>query len=149
MLLLVTIGMAVGCTEDNPSAPTQCEWNGALYDDGEVFPAGDGCNSCKCNELGDTPGEVSCSLIYCPDTECPNNFREQAYCPSHCAQLQPAGAVPPFYCAAYCTTADECNGYACHPDGYCVPACTSDFDCQGTFGSFDRCDVAAGLCTFD
>ena len=39
-----------------------CEWNGETYQVGDTFPAGDGCNSCHCNE----DGEVSCTLLACP-----------------------------------------------------------------------------------
>jgi hypothetical protein len=56
--------------DDQPAhdaAPTQCDYFGTLYDDGEIFPAGDGCNSCKCNPYGDRPGEWACTLVECLD----------------------------------------------------------------------------------
>jgi hypothetical protein len=43
----------------------KCNYNGTLYDDGAVFPAGDGCNSCKCNPTGCMPGKWGCSLVGC------------------------------------------------------------------------------------
>jgi hypothetical protein len=63
------------CTATGQSAPTtqcappvttvKCSYGGAMYDDGAVFPAGDGCNTCKCNPSGCNPGQVGCSLIGC------------------------------------------------------------------------------------
>jgi hypothetical protein len=43
----------------------KCNYNGTLYDDGQVFPAGDGCNTCKCNPTGCMPGRWGCSLVGC------------------------------------------------------------------------------------
>lgn len=40
-----------------------CEYNGETYDVGESFPAGDGCNTCSCQE----DGTVGCTLIGCVD----------------------------------------------------------------------------------
>lgn len=39
-----------------------CKFNGSTYADGETFPAGDGCNTCTCNE-----GEVGCTLLACTE----------------------------------------------------------------------------------
>lgn len=40
---------------------TDCEYNGRWYKQGEIFPAGDGCNDCSCM-LG---GSVGCSDADC------------------------------------------------------------------------------------
>lgn len=40
----------------------KCEYKGKIYEDGEVFPVGDGCNSCTCN--GDS-GSVFCTNMPC------------------------------------------------------------------------------------
>ena len=61
-LLMLLVG---GCSD--PSGPVQCDYKGTFYDDGEVFPAGDGCNTCTCNPSGLTPGTWRCSLIACQD----------------------------------------------------------------------------------
>lgn len=52
-------------TTTDAGAP-QCNYMGTLYDDGAVFPAADGCNTCKCNPSGNTPGAWGCSLRGCP-----------------------------------------------------------------------------------
>ena len=56
----------------HPGPAPQCDYFGTLHDDGEVFPANDGCNSCKCNPNGDTPGQYGCSLIGCNDAGPPD-----------------------------------------------------------------------------
>ena len=38
-----------------------CEWKGQIYDKGESFPAGDGCNTCVC----DSDGSVGCTEADC------------------------------------------------------------------------------------
>jgi hypothetical protein len=63
------------CTATGQSAPkltcapkvttVKCNYKGTLYDDGAVFPADDGCNSCKCNPSGCMPGQWGCSLVGC------------------------------------------------------------------------------------
>ena len=76
-LLAAVLLLLSACTSSEEPAPDafqspdgagpQCNYNGTLYDDGEIFPAGDGCNSCKCNPDGVSPGEYGCSLIACDD----------------------------------------------------------------------------------
>lgn len=50
---------------DALTASKQCSYQGQLYDDQTEFPAGDGCNRCFCNPLGNTPGQVGCSGVFC------------------------------------------------------------------------------------
>jgi len=38
-----------------------CEYNGNIYQVGDVFPANDECNTCKCEENG----QVACTLMEC------------------------------------------------------------------------------------
>lgn len=40
---------------------TDCEYNGRWYKQGEVFPAGDGCNDCFCMSDGN---------VGCTDADC-------------------------------------------------------------------------------
>lgn len=40
---------------------TDCEYNGRWYKQGEVFPAGDGCNDCSCM----LDGNVGCTDADC------------------------------------------------------------------------------------
>jgi hypothetical protein len=62
-LLFVLVLLAGACDDDGDT----CEWNGKTYSDQEIFPAGDGCNTCQCGADG-MKGHVSCSLVAChPD----------------------------------------------------------------------------------
>ena len=38
-----------------------CDFNGAHYEPGESFPAGDGCNSCMCQ----SDGSIACTKAFC------------------------------------------------------------------------------------
>ena len=49
-----------GC--DGDDAGNVCVYEGQTYPFGATFPAGDGCNTCSCDEYG-----VACTLIACPD----------------------------------------------------------------------------------
>ncbi len=40
----------------------KCSYNGVTYASGSTFPAGDGCNSCRCSD-----GMVSCTKLACAD----------------------------------------------------------------------------------
>jgi hypothetical protein len=57
MMMAMAALVASACDDEET-----CEWDGQTYDVGETFPAGDGCNSCHCNE----DGEVTCTLLACP-----------------------------------------------------------------------------------
>lgn len=52
--LAVTVPLAGnrGCVPVEPAAPVTCEWEGAVWQPGDSFPAGDGCNTCTCGEGG-------------------------------------------------------------------------------------------------
>jgi hypothetical protein len=54
----------LSCTE-RACAPGTCKYNGAVYKDGESFPAGDGCNTCSCASKGGMES-VACTKIACP-----------------------------------------------------------------------------------
>ncbi|MBR57523.1 MAG: hypothetical protein CMH54_05615 [Myxococcales bacterium] len=53
---------AKGCSGED--CPTTCDYNGQTYNEGDSFPATDGCNSCVC----DADGSVGCTEIDCPTT---------------------------------------------------------------------------------
>jgi hypothetical protein len=61
MRWLVAIAFLVGC--EGGKGGGACEFGGETHQIGETFPAGDGCNSCHCDE----DGEVSCTLLECID----------------------------------------------------------------------------------
>lgn len=57
ILMLVALS---GCEDDDEGG--YCIYQGTAYPIGATFPAGDGCNTCYCDEYG-----ASCTLIACPD----------------------------------------------------------------------------------
>jgi hypothetical protein len=83
-------------------APVACNYHGTLYADGAEFPANDGCNNCKCNPSGTTPGLWGCSLKRCPSVDAPVacNYKGTSY---------PDGAEFP--------ADDGCNNCKCNPSG--------------------------------
>ena len=86
LLVPACTGTADSAADGGPRSVTTatCNYHGTLYDDGAVFPAGDGCNSCKCNPLGTMPGQWGCSLIACagfpaPDAAPPDRPAAEAF----------------------------------------------------------------------
>lgn len=59
---LVTLATIAGCAllGCNGSGGT-CEYGGETYEEGESFPADDGCNTCTCEEKG----AVACTEMGC------------------------------------------------------------------------------------
>lgn len=111
--------LATGCTSSDEE-PQTCTYLGKTFEDGDVFPAGDGCNSCACNPGGDTPGEFECSLIDC----CP---AEICSIETQCTGAPPAGVQQcPEDCGTTCggSCAEVC-GLTC---ASCVPVADDQFD---------------------
>jgi hypothetical protein len=90
---------------DDAPGDGDCVYGNARYDDGDVFPADDGCNTCAC-----TQGEVMCTLVSCPE----------------CRALYECGVGPP--CGDDCCGRGEyCVNGACRcGDG---PACGDGDTC--------------------
>ena len=61
LLALATLGS--GC-----KALGTCEHDGAVYELGESFDAGDGCNSCSCSKSGVACTQMDCGGV-CVDAE--------------------------------------------------------------------------------
>jgi hypothetical protein len=61
-LLLMLVLFLGACGDDDDGT---CERNGKTYQDQEVFPAGDGCNTCQCGADG-MKGQVDCTENPCP-----------------------------------------------------------------------------------
>lgn len=59
-----TVGQTASVKATQPTAPTQCNYNGNYYDIDAVFQAADGCNTCSCA----SNGAVGCTLMLCPPT---------------------------------------------------------------------------------
>ena len=71
-LLCLSAAFATGCLDNGDLTVdgvevTTCEYDGESYADGDGFAARDGCNACICNPMGDTPGEVGCSIMRCDE----------------------------------------------------------------------------------
>jgi hypothetical protein len=60
-LMMATIMAMAGLVASACADDESCDWEGETYEVGDVWPAGDGCNSCAC----DDDGEVSCTLVAC------------------------------------------------------------------------------------
>jgi hypothetical protein len=122
--------------------PVQCNYMGTLYDDGAEFPAADGCNSCKCNPGGSTPGQWGCSLKGCSQSDVPEATSDAGGHPtfcqgtggqaSHgsilpqgdscCACSAPGTSAPQLQCTPKVTTV-KCNyNGTLHDDGAVFPA---------------------------
>lgn len=59
-LWVVAAALLAGCEDDEDGE--YCIYQGVAYPYGASFPAGDGCNTCGCDEYG-----VACTQIACPD----------------------------------------------------------------------------------
>jgi hypothetical protein len=60
-LLAASVAASVAaCDGNSPSGDGACVFNGTRYALGEVFPAGDNCNSCECTASGAVCTEVTC-----------------------------------------------------------------------------------------
>jgi hypothetical protein len=67
LFLFLTLGACGGASHDLDECDggdfaDGCDYQGVRHPTGEVFPAGDGCNTCSCTvELG-----LQCSIVACP-----------------------------------------------------------------------------------
>jgi hypothetical protein len=80
---------SVGCT--TRACLGDCTYEGMAYQVGDEFPAGDGCNTCSCEQ----GGNVSCTLIGCSNS-C-DDIADQSF-----AAVEAAGACDPL-AAGQCT----------------------------------------------
>jgi len=126
MRWLVILGMLAACGSDD-SGGTLCSYNGHEYALGDVFPAGDGCNSCTCTATG-----ASCTKLACADAGADAD-------PGFCGATGgcPQGAGPA--CGAVCCAIGErCDNGVCKCGS--LPACGAGDNCEapGPIGG-DRC----------
>lgn len=121
----------VACKPDDddntspPPAPT-CTYDGVGYDEGDSFPATDGCNTCWC----DASGMVGCTKIGCPAPSCdPDVEYGREYVgesPSECAVIRFTCPENTSYfandCGCGCEQADTCPEYFnCMPGPQVAP----------------------------
>lgn len=119
MRSMFIIALVLVACDDKGSRPT-CEFNGSEFEIGEVFPAGDGCNSCSCTESG-----VQCTRQACFDGGIDGD-------PQSCA---PSNGCPegPSCNAICCGVGEKCVGGTCMCGG--SPAC----------GAGDACSAAGPI----
>jgi len=96
---ICALGAACIIIEDDDDDRASCERNGRRYRVGEIFPAGDGCNTCECRR----GGEYACTLRACvPD----------AGAPTHCEYNGQRYQLGEIFEAG-----DGCNTCECRLDG--------------------------------
>jgi hypothetical protein len=135
-VLMVLAGLAglAGCAAHDKAGDV-CAYHGTSYAIGDVFPAGDGCNSCTCSASG-----VSCTALACTDGGVAD--------PASCVM---SGGCPegPVCGALCCGRGERCVNGSCQCGS--KPACTGGDMCAsiGPTG-LDRCGVlccgVTGVC---
>jgi hypothetical protein len=108
-VLLVPVVIAVwasGCGDDD-TAVASCDYEGKRHEAGDMFPAGDGCNTCTCSPTG----VVICGMFDC-DRAC--EFEGQGY-----------AAGDRF------TLGEDCDDCTCNEDGTIECAGADPEDCVG------------------
>jgi hypothetical protein len=69
LLVLVVAALAgQGCGSSDGQDEDACFYRGQVRPVGADFPAGDGCNTCTCNE----DLSVACTEVPCPDADIPD-----------------------------------------------------------------------------
>jgi len=123
--------VALGCTEHGKGGGVFCSFMGMTHQPGDIFPAGDGCNSCACTDQGD----VECTAEFCSDG---GPF------PDGQGPCAPSGGCPvgPFCNGLCCNQGEQCIGGQCSCAGQ--PACINgDFCATGGPAGMDQC---GGVC---
>ena len=116
-IVLCLIALAhVGCDGDDDGGG-YCIYEGTAYPYGASWPAGDGCNTCGCDETG-----VACTLIDCSDVDAGVSCAPSGGC-----------AVGPTCGGVCCDTGEACI------DGEC--RCGDQPGCQPG----DTCEAAGPI----
>ncbi|HEX5064186.1 MAG TPA: hypothetical protein VFV99_32655 [Kofleriaceae bacterium] len=128
MRWLVLFGLLAACDwfGDDGGSGAVCSYNGHDYSIGDVFPSGDGCNSCSCTASG-----VACTARACADDG--GVDADPAFCGA-------TGGCPsgPACGAICCAMGEHCDNGMCKCGS--LPACGSGDSCEapGPIGG-DRC----------
>jgi hypothetical protein len=115
--LALSIVFLVACGGEGHGGAAVCLFHGNVYEPGEVFPAGDGCNACTCS-TSTVPASVECSFNDCPNPGVPD--------PESCL---PSGGCPegPACGAHCCNFGEKCVGGTCTCNGQA--RCGNDESC--------------------
>lgn len=135
------------------STPTGCDYGGEHYDEGDTFPATDGCNSCSC-----TSGHARCTTRACPSCDPAHepNHEYVSTSPSTCARIRytcTAGSTPfSNDCGCGCERSSVTCSYNGHTynvgdhfnatDGCNTCTCGSDGSADCTSNTCRTCDPA-------
>lgn len=132
---LIVFGLMLAACDEHGSGGA-CTLDGRTYNVGDVFPAGDGCNSCSCSASG----------IACTERACSDGGVDAS--PFACA---PAGGCPngPVCGGLCCGTGEKCVGDVCACGT--GPVCTTGNSCEaagpiGTDACGSICCGASGPC---
>lgn len=106
---LLPLLLVVGCTEHGRGGAVVCLFGGQVHQVGEVFSAGDGCNSCECISDG-TRGQVSCT-----DQVCLDAGSSDGGSPNVCASAPPCDG--PLCNGVCCGAGERCEGSGCSCNG--------------------------------
>jgi hypothetical protein len=96
--VVMLVGVLAACGDDGGSSA--CSYQDRTYGIGDVFPTGDGCNSCTCTVTG-----VACTEIACADAGVDAN-------PASCAPTSgcPSGPACGTIC---CDGGERCDNGIC------------------------------------
>ncbi|HET7505795.1 MAG TPA: hypothetical protein VFK02_32475 [Kofleriaceae bacterium] len=115
-LFAIVATLALPACGDSKSDTAACTYRGTSYAVGDVFPQGDGCNSCTCTASG-----VSCTARACTDAGVDAN-------PASCAAS--AGCPEGPACGTLCCKSGErCVNGTCRCGS--MPGCGTLDSCEG------------------
>jgi hypothetical protein len=119
--LALSIVVLTACGGEGHGGAAVCLFHGTVYEPGEVFPSGDGCNACTCSTAA-VPAMVECSNNTCPGGGMLD--------PKSCL---PSGGCPegPACGAHCCSFGEKCVGGTCMCNGQ---ASCSEGETCGTGG---------------
>jgi hypothetical protein len=135
MRWLVIMALVAGCGGDD--AGGTCSYNGHTYAVGDMFPSGDGCNSCSCTSSG----------VACTERACADDGGIDAN-PASCAPS--GGCLDGPVCGAICCDRGErCDNGVCKCGANA--ACGTGDSCEapgpiGTDACGSICCGASGPC---
>jgi hypothetical protein len=106
-------GLCAAIREDEPRP---CKVGGIVYPSGASFPDLTSCNRCSCED-----GQLSCTAVYCPLSECPPGRIEGTQC-AVCSSTHEC-LLTEYECLPTCdASGGPCKEGSCS-DGVCVKRC--------------------------
>lgn len=119
---IVVLALASACEGGKGGGSDgDCVVDGVVHELGEVFPAGDGCNTCSC-----TPDGVACTERACPD--------------AGTIDADPASCAP----SGVCPEGPECGAFCCGRGELCAGG-TCVCGSRAACGAGDACEAAGPI----